>query len=173
MRFIFVFFFFFFFFCKYNLIRKKKLKVSSHVCILYIVHLEWYWIKDVFLPCAIILCVFSFFFFFYWTSFSLFSLLVFTPFPKTPTKETMDFLIAERRDERKAVRTQDIRDIKGLKQRVSMHGIYIRIIRNSNHEWIPSLILSFIIFFNAKISVSTQSTPHRHSNFFTYFSISI
>lgn len=39
-------------------------------------------------------------------------------FPEFPRKKRMDFLIAERRDERKAVRAQDIRDIKGLKQRV-------------------------------------------------------
>lgn len=33
------------------------------------------------------------------------------------------FLITERRDERKAIHVQDIQEIKGLIERVTMHGL--------------------------------------------------
>lgn len=87
-------------------------------------------------------------------------LMFLSPLPGTPT-QTKSFLIAERRDERKAVRTQEIRDIKGLKQRVSVHG-HICIIRHSINEWRTTLII-FLIISARFASVSGQSTPHRDS----------
>lgn len=89
-------------------------------------------------------------------------------FPELPRKKRMDFLFAERRDERKAVRTQDIRDIKGLKQRIlNAWDNTIRTIPvHSIHERTASLILFICHFFHKDFSVRTVDTT---STFPVYF----